>query len=76
MRPKGNTNYMIKNFSKLKWLIAFLNKQTELSSTIHSGKQFKTSMTRQEKDDLRELINDKVLNSFKLTLKSYETTTT
>ena len=66
MRPKGNTIYMIKNFSKLKWLIAFLNKQTELSSTIHSGKQFQTPMTRQEKDDLRQFTTHNGLTNFKL----------
>ena len=59
--PICYTNYMCKNFSKLKWLMAFLNNITEFSSTIVSGKQFQVSITRQEKNDLRELITDRGL---------------
>ena len=65
-KPKGNRNYIFLNFSKLKWLIAFLNRQTELSSTIDSGKQFQISIIRQEKDDLRQLITHNGLTNFKL----------
>ena len=46
--------------------MAFLNNMTEFSSTIDSGKQFHISITRQEKNDLRQLMTDRGLTSFKL----------
>ena len=39
---------------------------TECKSTIEFGKQFQMSITRQAKDDVRELINDRGLTNFNL----------
>ena len=47
--------------------MAFLNNKTEFNSTIDSGMQFQISITNdRKKNDLRELITDKGLTSFKL----------
>ena len=71
--PICGTNYICKNFSKLKRYMAFLNNMTEFSSTIDSGKQFHVSITRHEKKDLRQLITDRGLTSFKLWPRNEET---